>query len=383
MSDQIQIQIGTAKNVDSVNVDQNLNISLQSSTKELLSYNESSVIDVSALFDAERQESEVYRVYGTIDFMSVINGLPLAYSGLTNFFTPVRLGSELNNEVKNVLNSFDVYLCYPSTGNTSATTTTFVRNYVVISKLINVELYKAGYSKNIFYNHIHAFDFNIDFNIEGLRDSFGKPINRFYLFFNYKPTTNGLGVMETVSGLTLNGNTFNGITAIPYTIYNVGDVIEGDFVSYVNTNYEEELIDRMGYYITFPYQGSSLEFKYNPFLPIKVRDFDDEISSANISGGTESDIEIPDYAIPIDNDGNYVWKEILQNGYIDPISGNGVDYPFINKRHYIFNKILLGVVPNINNPHTQQVFSEIRFANNRNLYTKPSSDLNKLGNKCA
>lgn len=380
MSDVVQIQLGSAKNVNSVNVDQNLNIGLESSVKELLSYNESSVIDVSRLFEAERQESEVYRVYGRIDFMSVINGLSKQYTELTDFFKTPRLGDELSGLTKNIVNSFDIYLCYPSNNKTYISPETYVRNYVVVSKLDNFEIYKAGYSRNIFANYIYAFDFNIDFNIEGYLDAFGKPITRFYMYFKYKTALNGASVAEIInSGYT---SPIGSLSPTPITI---GTEIKGDIVNYVNTNYEEtvEANGRVQHFVTFPYDVDSLRFKYYPFIEIKVRDFNDEIVSANISGGTESDLTIPYYAIPIDSDGNYIWKELLVNGYIDPITGKGVDYPFLNKRHYIFNRIVVSMKPDLNHSNTENVFSEINFAANQNLFVKPSTDLNALGNKCA
>jgi len=380
MSDVVQIQLGSAKNVNSVNVDQNLNIGLESSVKELLSYNESSVIDVSRLFEAERQESEVYRVYGRIDFISIINGLSKQYTELSDFFKPVRLGDEISGLTKNIVNSFDVYLCYPSNDKTYVSPETYIRNYVVVSKLDNFEIYKAGFSRNIFANYIYAFDFNVDFNVEGYLDAFGKPITRFYLYFKYKTTVNGASAFETISsGYT---SPISSINSSPITI---GTVIKGDIVNYVNTNYEEtlEANGKVQYFVRFPYDVNTLQFKYNPFIEIKVRDFDDQIVSANISGGTESDLTIPYYAISADTFGNYIWKELLVNGYIDPITGKGVDYPFLNKRHYIFNRIVLSMKPDLNDSNTATVFSEIKFGANQNLFVKPSSDLNALGNKCA
>lgn len=388
MSDTIQIQLGRAKNVDAINVDQNINIEFKSSPKEILSYNESSVIDVASLFDTERQESEVYRVYGRIDFMSIINGVKREYGEIKDFFTPLRLGDELNQITKNLLTSFDIYLCYPSTGNTVISGNSygnFIRDYVVISKLQNVEVYKAGFSRNLFFNYIYSFDFNIDFNIEGLVDSFGKPINRFYLFFNFKGDENEFGENETITKKTYSGNPY---FSYPLkTVYNTGDLITGDLVNYVNSNFEEDLVEKMEYYPHYQYRegmtNKHLQFKYFPFTEIKVRDFNDNISTGNITGGTEIDLNIPSYAISVDNKGNYIWKDILANGYIDSISGAGVDYPFINKRHYIFNTIVLGLKPDMNNANTNLVFSTIKFGGNNRLYNKPSSDVNALGNKCA
>jgi hypothetical protein len=374
------IQLGKFKNVSAVSVDQNINIELKNSTKEILSFNESSTIDVSTLFNSERQISESYRIYGRVDFLSIINGMHLDYKKINDFFTPARLGDEKKGLTKNILNCFDVYLCYPLTA-TTLSAETFIRNYTVVSQLSNFEIYKAGFSNNIFFNNIYAFDFNIDLNLNLnlIHDAFGKPINYVYLLFNYKPTTNGTGAQETVIRSDLNGGT----VPLSYATYNIGDVIVGDVVNYVNLNFEETLEQAMVYYVNFPYSGTALQFQYNPFVPIKIRDYSDEISYGNLTGNTETDMEIPSYAIPIDNIGNVIWKTILDNGYIDPISGKGVDFPFLNQRHYVFNTIILPLIPNLNDPHTSAVFTDIHFNTNTGVFTKPAGDLNNLGNKCA
>ena len=383
MSESLIIQLGSSKNKTSINVDQNVNIELKGTPKEILSYNESSVIDVANLFEVERQESENYRIYGRIDFMSIINGLKRTYTEITDFFTPPRLGDELGGVTKNLPYAFDLYLCYPSSGNTSLGGNEYVRNYVIASKLVNSEIFKAGFGRNVYFNYNYSFDFNIDFNLEGYLDSFGKPITELYLFFVYKITTNGNGNSETLIQKNWNGSE----STIIYNPvgYNVGDVLVGDKVSYEILNFSETLEDKMTYLINFPYDNGTktLQFEYNPFIPIKVRDFGDEIITGNISGGTENDLNIPWYAIPIDNKGNRIWKDILPNGYIDPITGAGVDYPFINKRQYVFNTVTLGLVPNMDHPNTGIVFENIKFGPNTKINTKPNSSLDGLGNRCS
>lgn len=383
MGENLIIQLGTAKNKAAVNVDQSVMIELKGAPKEILSYNESSVIDVADLFDVERQESEVYRIYGRIDFLSIINGLKRTYKEITDFFTPARLGDELNGLTKNLPYAFDLYLCYPSSGHTLISGDTYIRNYVIASKLVNSEIFKAGFGRNVYFNFTYTFDFNIDFNLEGYLDSFGKPITELYLFLVYKIQNNGDGNPETLIQKNWDGSQ----STIVYNPagYNVGTVLVGDKVSYEVLNFTETLTEQMTYFVNFPYDSNTkvMQFQYNPFIPVKIRDFGDELITANISGGTENDLNIPSYAIPIDNKGNRIWKDILPNGYIDPITGAGVDYPFINKRHYIFNSVTLGLVPNIDHPNTGAVFENIKFGPNSKINTKPNSSLNGLGNRCS
>lgn len=383
MSENLIIQLGSSKNKTAVTTDQFISVELKNSSKEILSYNESSVIDVADLFDTERQESELYRIYGRIDFISIMNGLKKNYTTLTDFFTPARLGDELSGVTKNLPYSFDMYLCYPASANTYISGNTYIRNYVVASKLINGEIYKSGFGRNIYFNYTYSFDFNIDFNLEGYLDSFNKPITELYLYFVYKKTNNGNGQPEDYFRNNWTGGTVP-ITYNSSTGYSVGELLVGDKVTYELENFVEVLNERLVHYINLPYDGSEiLQFKYNPFIPIKIRDFGDELITANISGGTENDLNIPWYAVPLDNRGNYIWKDILPNGYIDPITGDGVDYPFINKRHYIFNALALPVIPNLDDLNTSNIFGKIKFGPNSQINKKPNSPLNNLGNRCA
>ena len=101
--------------------------------------------------------------------------------------------------------------------------------------------------------------------------------------------------------------------------------------------------------------------------------------------------EIPDYAIMLESSGKYIWREILPQGYIDPLTGEGVDYPFFNKRRYLFAPIILDVYPNLSieswekNQNTINVFNEISYSKNATeINTTPINDeqLNNIGKPC-
>ena len=67
------------------------------------------------------------------------------------------------------------------------------------------------------------------------------------------------------------------------------------------------------------------------------------------------------------NDGKYVWRNILPQGYTDPITNLGVDYPFFNGRRYLFEPIVFDVIPNLSedddfkHQNTLDVFNEISY----------------------
>jgi len=391
MEEGYSIQLGQTQNVNSINVDEYFYTNLQSPSVELLPYDQTSVINASQLFDDERQASEVYRVYGTVNFMSIINGLKRNYTTVDDFFTRPRIGDEANNLTKNLPYCFDVYLCRALgntftgstvlvSGNTKINSTTYQLKYEILTNLTSCEIYKSGFGKNIYYDQQYSYDFNVDIDIANQYDSFGKPLTNLYLFFNYRPSVNGLSQSETVQKRTFSGSK----VSRPYTTYVAGDVIEGDWVFYLPENFEEIVTQRQEFYVTFYCTGavSALQFKYNPLIPIKLRDFGDELITANISGTSETDQSIPNYAVKLDNDGNYLWKDLLPNGYIDPLSNRGVNYSFVNERHYVFSNIVLGLNTELNDAATAALFATIEFGPNTKQYNKPTSDLNTLGNKC-
>lgn len=393
MSEIYEIQLGSKKGVNSVNVDEYLYTNLKGTSVEILPYDQTSVISAAQLFDDERQASQDYRVYGTINFMSIVNGLHKDYDSVYDFYTRPRIGEEISGLTRNITNCFDVYLCRALgntfstggtvivSGNTLVSGATYQLKYQVLTNLNNFEIYNSGYGKNIFYDQIHSFDFNIDFDITDQTDSFNKPLTNFYLFFNYTPKANLHGKLETVSGNTLSGTK----VTRPYLVYSGGSVVDGDWVFYVPQNFEEILVQQKEYYVSYYCTGgtgNAIQFKYNPFVPVKIRDFGDEFITGNISGTSETDSQIPSYAVKLDDAGNYLWKDLLQNGYIDPLSGKGVNYPFINKRHYIFNNQVLKLVVELNDPVTASTFANIKFGPNSIVSNSPTTDLTNLGSKC-
>ncbi len=387
MDAQYQIQLGKNKSVDSINVDEYLTINIESPKSELMIYDQTSIIDVADLFNDERQASLNYRIYGDIDFMSLINGLKKTYTSVTDFFTRPRLGDEASGLTRNVLNTFDVYLCRLHTGHTSFSVTKYQTKYQILTSLSSFEIYNSGYAKNMFYDQKHSFDFNVDINIDGLYDGFGKPIMDLFLYFQIKPD---LSKSETLRKKVFNSSSDESTstsTGFTYTTYNAGDVINGDLVFYDERNFQEQTLNKMEYYINFPVENLDeddiqLQFKYNPLVKIKLRDYSDSLVTANISGTSENDRLIPSYAVKIDDDGNYIWQDILPNGYIDPVSMIGVNHPFINMSHYVFSNIILKVIPNLNDATTATEFANMTFGPNALVYSKPITDLNNMGSKC-
>ena len=379
-----KIQLGEFQNVDSVNVDLSKKISLQRSANVINEFDINNVLDVTEVFDDERQNVDTYRVYGSLEYHSVFNGMPTDYIDLEDFFKQAPSGST----TKDIFTDFDFYLVVPNTGFTLVSTSNqyYVRDYTVLSKVNEFEIYNAGYDRNIFNEQKYAFNFNTDFDVTDLLDGLNFPLTDLYLYAVYQPGINGNNKEESMQRKEFNSSAGNSrVDFTATTNINVGDVIYGDLIQYDKNNFKQILIDRQEYYIATPYTilNFFLKWKYNPFIPIQIKVFSNELERVN-TGSTEFEITstIPSYATSIDNEGNVVWRNLLDKGFIDPLTGDGVNYPFVNQRHYLFDNIILSITPDLTDILTLGVFNEITFDDNTLISNEPVGDLNDLGKLC-
>jgi len=373
----IKIQINSDKTVKSILSDSYTSIELNRDVNNITEYNTNSFINSADVFDMERQNTNIYRIHGSIDYLSILNGLDLNYSTLSDFFSnEIILNNGFISQSKNIYNSFDFYLLKPSTGNTKIGNNndhiTYINYYEVIATPNNFNLFKAGYSKNIYKEEKYLFNFNIDFDISTYLNSFNIPITDLYLYYIYKPQNNETIYMTKWDEFTKNKY----IESFTPTILNIGDIVYGNKIEYSKHSINEYLNDEQKYYIDTPYDFNILQWVYKPLIPLKLRYFSNEIKRYYISGSTYSEIEkIPYYATDLGG-GNMIWKEILPQGYIDPLTGIGVNYPFINKCRYLYKNIILSIYPNLNHTNTFNVFKEINFNVPLNIDNIPINDKN-------
>ncbi len=384
MIETYEIQTSSGKTINSVSQDNYLKLGLSTSQKEILPYDQNSTVNVTDLFDQERQATKVYRIYGYINISSLINGLSLTYGLVSDFFKHPKVGDELIGQTKNITNSFDVYICRQWTSNTHFTGNSYQRKYQILTNLNDVDFYKSGIAKTIYYEQVFSFNSKIDFDMYGLYDSFGKPIVDLFLYFNYK-TSGTESVRHKTFDVNSNEST-NNLAARPYVVHAAGDIIDGDLVYYDVNNYEEILMNQEEYLVKLPCKNDVLantwlEFKYFPFVRVPLQYFNSETSTGNISGTTETDFNIPDHAVKLDIYDNYIWKELLPYGFIDPLTGDGVNHSFVNQRHYVFSEVVLDIPANLNDVTTSSNLSNIIFQPNANIKNNPNN-LDKFGNKC-
>jgi len=386
----IKIQLGSTKNINSTDVDTYEKIKLDNQRNEILEYDIKNILSVTDVFEAERQNTEVYRIYGGIEYLSILNGLPNDYPNnyiwLEDYFRPKTYSDFNNFYVKTIYNSFDFYLLRPKGyKRLSNTNNEYVLELEVIATPNHFDLFNMGYSRNIFDEPKYGFIFNKDFDVSNWVDGFGFPITELYLFPQYKPNSDGReGVRESYwanDGFEWTRNYYS-------PSLNIGDIIEGDKIKYYKSNYSQVIHSKKKFYIrTFNRKENVIRqfyWKYEPFIPLKLRYLSNEVSKANINEDNyEQRSNIPHYATDLGN-GNMIWREILEQGYIDPLTGEGVDYPFVNKRRYLFSNIMLSIPPDMEHTDTARIFNEIEFGEPNTLNKSPLNEdnLNNIGKPC-
>jgi hypothetical protein len=378
MDKKIQILLGSQKNTNSVNVDTYDKVELFNNTSELMEYDVNDAVSETEIFNIEREENAIYR---RIEYMSLLNGLINNYTEFKDFLTP-----RFNGNSKTIENSFEFYLVKPSAQHSSSI---FVRHFEVIATPNDFELFPVGFSNNVYGEQTYAFNFKRDFDISTYFESFNSlnteqnyliPITELFLYAKYIPS-----VTEVLKYTNWDTSLTPIQTLLNTTPLVIGSTVYGDLINYNIPEFLQTPVSEQTYYISTTCSDVSvLRWKYNPFISFKLRYFSNELDSAN-TGSTSYDIitTIPEYAIPIDNKGNLVWRDILPQGYVDPLTGIGVDYPFVNKRRYLFSRIILSIVPDMTEPHTKEIFNNIWFSKNASsLNITPMTNLGNIGAPC-
>jgi hypothetical protein len=315
------------------------------------------------------------------------------YEYLTASSTPV-------TKITISANSFDksIYMDYFKINNSQNINeiSGYTRSFQVIATPNDFEIFPVGFTSNIFGEQIYGFNFKKDFDVSTYFDNFQFPNTEVFLYAQYKCIINGNNVNEILKYTKWNTNGTIEINELIPTLLNIGEYVKTnvndnicDIIEYNKENYTQSFFTGQTFYITTQCKlannsPTDIIWKYNPFIPIRLRYLGNELYDAN-TGSTTYDIvsSIPEYATKMDENGNYVWREILPEGYVDPLTGMGVDHPFLNGRRYVFTSLILSISPDLNDYVTKTVFNEIWYTKNigsKNIV--PRNDLDKIGKPC-
>jgi len=315
MNNKVKILLGSEKNINSVNVDNFSKIELNKKENRITEFTVNDVVNSSELFDEERANNPVYRIYGRIEYLSLLNGLKKSYDKLEDFFYPQKYG-----DVKDIFNSFDFYLVAPTSASNANylninNTNKYKRNFVVIADKDDFELYEAGFSNNVYADQVYIFSFKVDFDVSNLYDAFGFPLTELFLYAQYKKDSSKNESMSFIKWSTSTGNKTQSLLTI--NSFNIGDVIKNtsdyninDVIEYNKEEFLQEQVDTQKYYIRTKYKNESnitktLEWSYNPFIPFRLRYFNSVLSTDKLSNIVEDSVnlnieEVNDSTISID-----------------------------------------------------------------------------------
>lgn len=376
-----KILLGSKKNVNSVDVETYTRIELGNKKQIISEYDQNNFISASDVFNSERQENDIYRIYGRIEFLSLLNGLKSNYDNIDQLFVKSSGGT------KTLLNCFDFYLVKPSTDfiKISGQTNSYIRKMEVMATPNQFDIFEAGFTNNSYGDIIFSFNLNSDVNFDNKFDYFNFPIIEAYLYIRYKKT--GTEVLkksdfDTVSGIE------SFVVDNQTTKYSIGDKINCDVVEFDRYEYLQTVISGNTHQILTTFiTGGTIMWNYNPFIPLRLKYLSGNVSRENkINSSYDVVTNIPSHAILLNpndiTDNTYVWREIIPQGSFDPITEEGVDYPFINKRRYLFKTVILDVIPNLDDLSTYIAFKELKYGDPSNDYNNPIIDVNNIGKPC-
>lgn len=285
-----------------------------------------------------------------------------------------------------------------STQSTQPISNKFIRYFKVIATPSDFEIFNAGFANNVYGEQAYTFSFKKDFDVSQYFDDMGFPLTELFLYPQYLKKTNGNNISETIKYIVWNKQGLVEKKIFTAVSLNIGDYVKsfggdniGDLIEYDKINFKQTQLSGQTLYITTQciheqYGSVNIVWKYNPFIPLRLRYFGNELYNVNTGSTSYDDVEsIPEYATKLDDNGNYVWRNISPQGYTDPITEQGVNYPLLNKRRYLFNNIILSVTPDMLDLNTKKVFNDIWFTENAssiNTRLKTNNDLSNIGKPC-
>jgi len=356
---QIKYVLKSLSNKESIVENTYSKFPLNSSVKELNNNDLNSILNLSERFDYERQNNLNFKLYGTINYISVLNNINSLYNEKSDFF---KKANPISFFIKNLLNSFEFHIVKPSLFKTDITGTDYTQLiYDVITNLNEIDIVKNNLSKNIFSDEIYNFFVKKTINLNNIVDFSGKPVSSLFLYAKYMPKD--LGIQDEKLFVTVYDASLNySLTQIsPLPTFSSGDTLNGDIYIYSESDYLETKVRDIKYIIECNYNDGNeikqLRFIYSPFIEIKLREY--SVNENILNTGNTYNVTYPLFAKHIDNNGNIKWNNILDFGYIESTSNRGIDFPFLNNNHYVYKNINLSVQPDLTHENTALVFAEM------------------------
>ena len=198
-----------------------------------------------------------------------------------------------------------------------------------------------------------GYDFNLPL------DKFNRPnewwklsnSNSNFVGDNNQPYPLGTLSVNNTLPFTMNGGPGNGPLVFKYMeSLKEGDVLDGGFYEWNDYEQTERLISDINHKFTFnPFvfnisdtddNANQMGYYYKPHSKMKIRAFSNYIET----GGVNNIVDVPDYAYFSTTYNSFIWRDLYTYGFKDK-DKNGVDYPFINGKHYPYENFIFRIIP--------------------------------------
>jgi len=150
--------------------------------------------------------------------------------------------------------------------------------------------------------------------------------------------------LGTLIPLTLSSYTFKYLQSLKE-----GDVVDGGIYEWNDYEQKERMISDISHKFTFSpvfdigcgnQCFNKLGYYYQPHNKMKLRDYSDYIET----GSVNNIADVPDYSYFSTTYNALIWRDLYSYGFKDN-SGNGVDHPFLNGKHYPYGNFIFRIIP--------------------------------------
>ena len=141
-----------------------------------------------------------------------------------------------------------------------------------------------------------------------------------------------------------------------------GTILDGDLCEWNNYTQEERVISEnyhkikynpRNFDISATQPNNPLGYYYKPHNKITLRVFSDYIEETSAN----QILDIPNYSFYSPSQNTFIWRDLYTYGFIDS-SGLGVDYPFLNGKHYPYESYFFRIIPEGTNYTEQTVIND-------------------------
>jgi hypothetical protein len=204
-----------------------------------------------------------------------------------------------------------------------------------------------------------------EYNLPLIKSSNGTLVpDTWWVNTNTKSNT-GFQVGSYTKSSGVNGFLFYYVTSLKKD-----DVIDGDYCEWNEYEQKERTVSTL--YHKFKYNPLLFDtrstttqpatnlfgYYYQPNHKITIREYSDYIEN----GDPSNVIDIPDYANFSTTENSFIWRDIYSYGFIDN-DKIGVDYPFLNGKHYPFKDYNFRIIPEGSNFVSDDIIQDPTFDN--------------------